>query len=177
MPQPSPRQIAEQQQSALHSKVVPRIKELTEQITDIDRKRASLKDKRDVVQAELDRLRKILYDPPTLEKRGATGQGLFVHTRYFFPYIEKWITEYNAEHGKGAALLLQKRSGVHAKSVRSYRNGHIAYAGILSVDRLLTAIGRSDILDSLPVVTFAELTTRHRQCEAPEAPPTQFYEE
>ena len=174
MPQPSPRQIAEAQQAQLFIRVGSRLKELTEEIAQMDAQLRSLKSKLANARTERDRIRKVLYETPTFERRNGSGQGLYTHVRYIVPYIETWLKEYNAVNGQGAVNMLSLRSGVHAHTIRSYRTGVISYIGILSADRLLTAIGKDAILDSLPLVTYAEVTTRHRP---PQPPPTQFYEE
>jgi len=157
--------------------LVPRIKTLTEEVQELDQQLVHLKDRRARVQAELTRFRKMLYEPATFERRGAAGQGLFVHTRYILPYITEWVTVYNSEHGKGGRLMLQKKSGVHAKSIRSYFNGTITYVGILSADRLLTAIGKDAILDSLPFLTVAEIKAQRRNPAIPQPPHDKYFEE
>jgi hypothetical protein len=181
VPQPSPRQIAEEKQSALLSKTAARLKIIVENIEDIDKRLRKLKDQRGKLVSERTRLRRIIYETPTLESRNSTSsQGLFVHTRYLMPYVDKWISEYNAIHIHGGTTTLARRANIHPKTIRSYRSGVITYAGILTVDRILTVIDQEGIMDSLPFITFAELTTRHRNPQfpqPPQPPPSQFYEE
>ena len=174
MPQPSPRQIAEQKQSELFLRVGSRLKILTEDIAQMDTELRTLKQRLTNARIERDRIRKVLYETPTFERRNGSGQGFYIHVRYIVPYIETWLNEYNATNGQGAVNMLSLRSGIHAHTIRSYRTGGISHIGIISADRLLTAIDRYDILDSLPLVTYAEITTRHRN---PQPPPSQYFEE
>ena len=119
-----------------------------------------------------------MYDTPTFEARTGMGQGLYVHTKHFMPAINKWIEDYNIEHGRGGQMILGRRASVSTKNLRSYNNGTITYAGMVTVDRLLTAIDRHDIFDGLPFKTAVEVKLGHGMVrEIPEPPPTKYYED
>lgn len=158
-----PRRRAEQQQSIFFSQLDSKLRSVVDEIKQIDEQIAPLRNRRTFLASERDRLKKYRYEPRTFEVRSGMGQGLYVQTRYFMPYINEWIFKYNAEHGgAGGQRTLSARSSVSAKNIRSYNNGTITHAGILSVDRLLTAIDRQDVMDLLPFRTAHELQIGNR---------------
>lgn len=177
--QRSPRQVADEKQSAFLSQLASRLREVTEAITDLDRTLTPLKERRRLLASERDRLKKLMYDTPSFETRTGSGQGLYVHTRYFLPYINKWIHDYDALNGgKGGQSILAARANVSSKNIRSYNSGKIGYAGIVTVDRLLTAIDRQDVMDNLPFKTTLELGMGgHAFRKTPDPPPSQYYED
>jgi hypothetical protein len=172
----SPRQLAEEKQSAFLVHVASLLRDVTEELANVDRQLAPLKDRRKLLASERDRLRKLMYDTPTFEKRNGTAQGLYVHTRYFLPYIKEWIDDYNAIHGKGGQAMLARKASVSSKNIRSYVGGQIGYAGIVTVDRILTAMDRQDLMHNLPFVTVAQIGMGGNT-RVPHPPPTQYYED
>lgn len=176
----SSRQIAEDKQSVFVSQLASKLRGIVEEITDIDRKLTPLKDRRKLLASERDRLRKLMYDTPSFETRTGSGQGLYVHTRYFMPYVDEWIIDYDIHHGgKGGQSMLAARANISSKNIRSYNSGKINYAGIVTVDRLLTAMGREDLMDSMPFQTTLELGMGGHafRKETIEPPPSQYYED
>jgi hypothetical protein len=172
----SPRQLGKQRQADFVARLAPRLRDVVKEVTEIDRQITKLKNRRQLLSVERDRIKRLMYDPPSFERRSGNGQGLFVHTKHILPYIERWIEDYDALHGRGGQIALARRANVSAKNIRSYKNGTIAYAGILSVDRIFTAMERTDLLDDLPFKTALELKIgSHRK--APEPPPSKYYEE
>lgn len=157
------------------ARVAPMLKDLVEEIAELDKQIQRLKDRRVVAALERDRIKRLMYEPPTFEQRNGSAQTLFVHTRYFLPYIQQWIEDYNALHGRGGLKILALRAAMSTKNIRSYNNGSITYAGIMSVDRLLTAIGREDLMENMPFKTTTELKLGAHKL--PQPPPTQYYEE
>src|SRR5215471_14108033 len=148
---PSPRQKAEEQQSELLLRVASQLKSVAEEISDVDRQLHNLRRRGKRLASERQRLKKIIYEPPTFERRTGSNQGLFVHTRYLVPYIREWLDLYNSEHnGRGGLLALQHRASVNKRTISRYLSGEYQYIGIFTVDRLLTAMGRISIVDSLP---------------------------
>lgn len=178
-PSKSPRQVAEDKQSSFLSHIGSKLRVVVDELTEIDRQLAPLKDRRAILASERDRLKKFLYEPPTFERRNGAGQGLYVHTRYFMPYVDEWISQYNANNGGiGGQLALAKRASVSAKNIRSYGNGNITYGGIMTVDRLLSAMDKEHLMDSMPFKTATEVgISAHKPAQVPEPPPTKYYED
>ena len=169
----SPRQEAEERQAVYESQIASKLRVVIDELNEIDRQLTPLKDRRAILASERDRLRKFLYDPRTFENRNGSGQGLYVHSRYFMPYVEEWIAQYDASNGGlGGQLALAKKSNVSAKNIRSYKNGSITYGGIMTVDRLLSAIEKEHLIDNMPFKTTAEIGLgSNRPTEVPEPPP------
>ena len=174
----SPRQVAEKQQADFLARLGSKLSRITREIATIDRRLSPLKDRRAVLASERDRLRKMMYETPTFQNRTGAGQGLYVHTTHFMPQVNEWIENYNTEHGKGGQQVLARKASISAKNIRSYNNGTITYAGMVTVDRILTAIDRHDIFDSLPFKTAVEIKLGHGMIrDIPQPPPTQYYED
>jgi hypothetical protein len=132
-------------------------------------RRKELDQELEVIDRQINDIRKLLRtfrDPTTGEVRGGNEE-FQVRNIYLRPIVNHWLKIGNT------ITNLSIQSKVSTKTISRIRNGHGEFSSFTTADRLLSAMGVSDLLgcDEVPV----ELNPQFRV--TPSRPPSQFYED
>jgi hypothetical protein len=82
------------------------------------------------------------------EQRSGLGDEYVVETSALAPIVERWLSSYNAEHGRGGIDALARLFGGDPGRLYKIRKGQTRYTTLAVAEELLHALGRGYMLST-----------------------------
>lgn len=130
-----------------------------------------------------DQLEKVLYSPPTRERRsGNDANGYVVAITELRPHVQRWLDE----HGHGGQRTLAELARVTTRTIRAIitegsrmdsRGRARTHVSLETADRLLSAMDMNSRLDDLPVLSAAQARRERKECSVIDAAERQARED